>query len=408
MSRYPGFAFDILHRDPASKARIGRLTTPHGTIETPNFIFCGTKATVKAVTPAQLREEQTDIILSNTYHLMIQPGADTVAAMGGLHKFMRWDGPMLTDSGGYQIFAMGHGSVADEVKGRRSNTREKTLLKINEQGAKFRSYTDGRMILLTPEMSVDIQRKLGADLIVQLDECTPFHVDRTYTARSMRMSHRWGDRSLAEFERGGGLSANGLPQAMYGIVQGGVYPDLRKESADYTKDRPFFATAVGGCLGSTREQMHEVVAMAMAHVHPDRPVHLLGIGGIVDIFNGVALGIDTFDCVSPTRIARHGWALVPGVKGERLNMRNGRFRQDPEPIDSACGCYACRHFSRAYIHHLLKAEEMLALQLLSLHNIHTMNRLMRDIRAAIRTDTLAETRARWVHEQQEPAPAPDA
>ncbi|ACI99941.1 tRNA guanosine(34) transglycosylase Tgt [Rhodospirillum centenum] len=393
---YPGFGFDILHRDPASRARVGRLTTPHGTIETPNFIFCGTKASVKGVTPAQLREERTDIILSNTYHLMIQPGAETVARLGGLHRFMGWDGPMLTDSGGYQIFAMGHGSVADEIKGRRSQVREKTLLRISEEGAEFRSYTNGEKLFLTPERSVDIQRKLGADLVVQLDECTPYHVDRDYTARSMRMSHRWGDRSLAEFVRGGGLSANGLPQAMYGIVQGGVYPDLRRESAEYTADRPFFATAVGGSLGAHKDQMVEVVAMAMPHVHPDRPVHLLGIGGIVDIFAGVALGIDTFDCVSPTRIARHGWALMPGVPGERLNLRNARFREDADPIDPACDCHACRRFSRGYIHHLLKAGEMLALQLVSLHNIAVMNRLMREVREAIRTGTLDAARRRWV------------
>jgi len=396
MSLYPGFAFDITHRDPASRARLGRLTTPHGSIDTPNFIFCGTKAAIKALTPDQMRAEGTDIILSNTYHLMIQPGEEIVAAMGGLHRFMNWNGPMLTDSGGYQIFAMGHGSVADEIKGRRSNTREKTLLKITEEGATFRSYLNGEKLFLTPERSIDIQRKLGADLIVQLDECTPYHVDRDYTARSMRMSHRWGDRSLAEFQRGGGLSANGLPQAMYGIIQGGVYPDLRRESAEYTASRPFFATAVGGSLGAHKDQMVEVVGMAMPHVHPDRPVHLLGIGGIVDIFAGVEQGIDTFDCVSPTRIARHGWALVPGVQGERLNMRNGRFRTDPAPIDTTCPCTTCRHYSRAYLHHLLKAQELLGLQLLTAHNVATMNRLMRDVRAAIVTGTLAETKRRWV------------
>ena len=394
MSSHPGFSFDILARDPASRARIGRLSTPHGVIETPNFIFCGTKASVKGVTPGQLRAEQTDIILSNTYHLMIQPGAETVAKMGGLHKFMGWDGPMLTDSGGYQIFAMGHGSVAAEIKGNREAALPQTLLKIEEAGAT--SYTNGEMLFLTPEKSVDIQRKLGADLIVQLDECTPFHVDRDYTARSMRMSHRWGDRSLAEHERGGAMSANGLPQAMYGIVQGGVYPDLRRESAEYTASRPFFATAVGGSLGADKAQMYEVVKMAMPFVHPDRPVHLLGIGGIPDIFEGVAQGIDTFDCVSPTRIARHGWALHPGVKGERLNLRNAQYREDPRPIDGECGCHTCRTYSRAYLHHLLKAGELLALSLISLHNIHTMNRLMRDIRTAIRTGTLEETRKRWV------------
>jgi queuine tRNA-ribosyltransferase len=401
MSRYPGFAFDITHRAPDSRARLGRLTTPHGTIDTPNFIFCGTKATVKGVMPEQLRAARTDIILSNTYHLMIQPGAEVVAAMGGLHRFMGWDGPMLTDSGGFQIFAMGHGSVADEIKGRRSNTREKTLLKITEEGATFRSYMGGQKLFLSPESSIDIQRKLGADLIVQLDECTPFHVDRTYTAKSMRMSHRWGDRSLAEFERGGGLSANGLPQALYGIIQGGIYPDLRQESAEYTASRPFFATAVGGSLGAHKDQMVEVVAMAMAHVHPDRPVHLLGIGGIADIFAGVELGIDTFDCVSPTRIARHGWALAPGAKGERLNLRNARFKQDGEPIDAGCDCPVCRQFSRAYLHHLLKAEELLSMTLISIHNIATMNRLMRDVRTALAAGTLEETRRFWLGDRSD-------
>ena len=219
------FAFDITHKDPNSYARTGRLTTPHGTIDTPNFIFCGTKATVKGLSPMQLRAEQVDIILSNTYHLMLSPGADLVAEMGGLHKFMNWDGPMFTDSGGFQIFSLGHGSVADEIKGKANRIREKSILKITEEGAEFRSYLDGRKWFLTPESSIDIQRKLGADLIVQLDECTPYHVDKDYTARSMEMSCRWGDRSLAEWKR-----KDDGKQKMYGIVQGGVYPDLRKES----------------------------------------------------------------------------------------------------------------------------------------------------------------------------------
>ncbi|MDG3440499.1 tRNA guanosine(34) transglycosylase Tgt [Nitrospirillum amazonense] len=398
---YPGFSFEITHKAPDSRARLGRLTTPHGTISTPNFIFCGTKASIKGVTPQQMRAEKTDIILSNTYHLMIQPGADIVAKMGGLHRFMGWDGPMLTDSGGFQIFSMGHGSVADEIKGRRTQTRDTTLLKISEKGATFRSYMNGEKLFLSPELSIDIQRKLGADLIVQFDECTPFHVDRAYTAKSMALSHRWGDRSLKEFAKGGGMSYNGLPQALYGIIQGGVYEDLRKESATYTKDRPFFGTAVGGSLGANTAQMDEVVAMTMPHTHPDRPVHLLGIGGIRDIFAGVVQGIDTFDCVSPTRIARHGWALAPKAKGERLNMRNSRFREDPLPIDPACDCYACSNFSRAYIHHLLKAGELLAMQLLSIHNVATMNRLLRDVREAIATGTLPEARQRWVYDPQE-------
>lgn len=398
MTTYPGFDFTITHKSKKSKARLGTYTTPHGSIQTPNFIFCGTKAAIKGLTPAQMKEAKTDIILSNTYHLMIQPGADIVAKMGGLHKFMGWDGPMLTDSGGFQIFSMGYGSVADEIKGRRKDGREQTLSAVTEEGAYFRSYMDGKPLFLTPEESIDIQRKLGADMIVQLDECTAFHVDKAYTERSMYLSHRWGDRSLAEFNRHGRLSANGLPQAMYGIIQGGIYEDLRKVSCDIVNSRDFFATAVGGSLGADKSQMYDVVAMTMAMVHPDRPVHLLGIGGFEDIFNGVENGIDTFDCVSPTRIARHGWALMPGAKNGRINLRNATFRDDETPLDETLDCYASKTFSKAYIYHLFKANEMLGMQLLSMHNVAVMNRLMRDIRSAIETDTLDALKKQYLYD----------
>jgi queuine tRNA-ribosyltransferase len=385
------FAFEITHRDPNSYARTGVYTTPHGSIETPNFIFCGTKASVKGLSPAQLREAKTDIILSNTYHLMLSPGPDLIADMGGLHKFMNWDGPIFTDSGGFQIFSLGYGSVADEIKGRGNRIKNKSILKITEEGATFQSYLDGRMFHLTPELSIDIQRKLGADLIVQLDECTPFHVDRDYTAKSMEMSMRWGDRSLAEWKRGD----NGK-QKMYGIVQGGVYPDLRQQSCEYTRDRDFFATAIGGSSGSHKEQMYEVVAMCSAHIHPERPVHLLGIGSFIDVFSNVRSGIDTFDCVSPTRMARHGWAMVKGAPKERLNLRNAKFMRDQDPIDATCGCQACQQHSRGYIHHLFRVGEGLGMQLLSIHNVYTMNRLMRDVRAAIGSNTLDQVQKEWV------------
>lgn len=389
---YPNFAFDILAADPAgSHARLGRLTTPHGVLETPAFIFCATKAAMKAASPAALREEKTQIILSNTYHLMLQPGAELVEKMGGLHRFMGWDGPMLTDSGGFQIFSLGHGSVADEIKGRRDIARPKTLLKVSEKGAAFRSYIDGRKHLLTPEGSIDIQRKLGADLIVTFDECTPYHSDRRYTERSLRLSNRWADRCIAEFGRG-----DDGRQALYGILQGGIYEDLRHEAAEFVNSRPFFGNAVGGTLGGSTAQMDEVVGFAMAKLNRARPTHLLGIGGIRDIFAGVAQGIDTFDCVSPTRIARHGAALMQGVKSERVNLRNARFREDANPIDETCDCYCCRNFTRAYVHHLIKAEELLGLQLLTQHNIAVMNRLTRELRAAIPEGRLAELRKRWV------------
>jgi queuine tRNA-ribosyltransferase len=384
------FAFEITHQAPDSHARLGVLTTPHGSIETPNFIFCGTKASIKGLTPTQMRDCQTDIILSNTYHLMIQPGAELIEKMGGLHKFMGWDGPMLTDSGGFQIFSLGHGSVADEIKGRGLQKRNKSVLKITEEGAEFRSYLDGRKIFLTPEKSIDIQRKLGADLIVQLDECTPFHVDKDYTARSMAMSMRWGDRSLAEWKR-----KDDGRQVMYGIVQGGIYPDLRKECCEWLQNSDFFGTAVGGSLGSHKEQMYEVVSYCTPHLPEGRPVHLLGIGGFRDIFEGVKLGMDTFDCVSPTRLARHGWALKKGAEKERINVRNARFKEDAGPVDENCACPCCQSYSLSYLNHLFRAGEMLGMQLLSLHNVFTMNRLMRELRTALANDSLQIVEKEW-------------
>jgi queuine tRNA-ribosyltransferase len=391
MTNFSGFDFEILTQDRASRARHGRLTTPHGTIETPAFIFCATKATVKAAIPRDLKEHNVDIILANTYHLMLQPGAELVQRMGGLHKFMNWDGPMLTDSGGFQIFSLGHGSVAEEVKGSQQADRPNLLVDISEDGATFRSYIDGSQHTLTPESSIDIQRKLGPDLVVVLDECTPFHVDRDYTARSLELTHRWADRSLAAFE----LGANGR-QALYGVLQGGVYADLRRAAADFLTSRPFFGHAVGGCLGIDGDQMLEIVGFAMEHLKTARPVHLLGIGGVRDIWTGVKLGIDTFDCVAPTRIARHGWALArEATPKNRLNLRNARFRDDPGPLDHACNCHACHHFSRAYIHHLFKANEMLGIQLVTLHNIAFMTTLMKTIRDALTEDRLAAAEAVW-------------
>ncbi len=391
--RYEHMKFDVTHRAPTSKARLGRLQTTHGTIETPNYIFCGTKGAIKNLHPHQMREAGADIILGNTYHLMIQPGPDLVAEMGGLQSWTQWNGPMMTDSGGFQIFSMGHGSVADEIKGRNKDKKQSnnSLLKISEEGAKFRSYKDGSEMLLTPEYSIEIQRKLGADLIYQLDECTPYHVDKAYTERSMYMSQRWGDRSLAAFAR----HDNGT-QGMYGVTQGGVYHDLRKISCDYIRERPFFGTAIGGCLGGSRSEFYDVVSVNAENVHPDRPVHLLGVGYIEDIFAFVRMGIDTFDCVSPTRIARHGWALMKGVPNNRINLRNQQFRNDPTPLDETSKLLASNSYSKSYIHHLLRAEEMLVYQILAQHNVAVMTQLMREVRAAIKADTLDALESEWI------------
>jgi len=379
---YPQHGFEVTYKDPNSGARIGKLTTPHGTIETPNYIFCGTKASIKNLSPYQMREAKTDIILANTYHLMIQPGADLIAKMGGLHKFTGWNGPMLTDSGGFQVFSMGNGSCADEIKGRNRHQRE-NLLKINEDGAFFRSYLDGKKLCLNPEISMDIQRKLGADLIVQMDECTAYQVTKEYTAKSMEMSMRWGDRSLHAFN-----AMHDGKQALYGVVQGGVYEDLRKASADYVRSRPFFGTAIGGCLGGSDEEMYGILEFTQPHNHPDRPIHFLGIGRIKDVFKSVRYGIDTFDCVMPTRIARHGSALMKGVPGEKINLLNSRYKDDPSPLDETLDLPSSRDFSKAYIHHLLKSGELLAFQIISQHNVAIINRLMREVRAAIKDGTL--------------------
>jgi len=396
MPTYPAFSFDILHTDPKSGARVGALKTPHGSIETPNYIFCGTKAAIKGVAPAQMREARTDIILSNTYHLMLQPGADLVEKMGGLHKFMGWDGPMLTDSGGFQVFSMGHGWCADEIKGRNKDKAENannSLLEITEEGCVFRSYVDGQKIKLTPESAMEIQRKLGADLLMQFDECTPYHVTKDYTARSMEMSMRWGDRCLQEFSR-----HDDGAQALYGIIQGGVHGDLRRISAEYTKDRPFFGTALGGCLGGTDAEMETVVAASLPYAHPARPVHFLGIGRLRDVFRFVRMGVDTFDCVIPTRLARHGTAFMKGMPGETINLLNAKYREDHTPLDEGNGVEASTKFSKAYIQHLLKAKEQLAVQILAQHNIATINRLMREVRAAIRAGTLDALQKEWLGE----------
>lgn len=389
---YPNFKFDITYKDPKSRARLGKLTTPHGTIDTPNYIFCGTKAAIKNLSPAQMREAKTDIILSNTYHLMLQPGADLVEKMGGLHKFMRWDGPMLTDSGGFQVFSMKHGGVADEIKGKNRPKRESTMLKITEEGVKFRSYVDGSYHFLTPESSMDIQRKLGADLIMQFDECTATHDNKEYTAASMRRSCRWGDRCLTEFER-----TDTGAQALYGIIQGGVFKELREESRDYISNQPFFGTAVGGAFGGVQSEYEEILGWSMDFKNEaiNRPVHLLGIGTFSDVFIGVRHGIDTFDCVIPTRLARHATAFMKGAKNEKICLTNAQYRDDPTPLDPESDLPAAQ-FSKSYIHHLFKANELLGIQILAQYNVSVMNRMMREIRAALKEGTLDALEKEWV------------
>ena len=322
------FSWRIKKFSTNSKARTGTISTPHGKIDTPAFIFCATKGALKSFTTKEAKENNTQIILSNTYHLMLQPGSEVIANHGGLHKFVNWNGPMLTDSGGFQIFSLGHGSVADEIKGSSNIKRNKSLLNINEEGSLFKSYVDGAFKLLSPEKSIEIQRNLGADLILVFDECTPFHVDKAYTSSSMKRSHRWATRSYNRFQSNilykPGFGSAG-EQKLYGIVQGGTYDDLREESIDFNLNKiDTFGIAIGGSLGSSKEEMYRVVNFTAPKLGNKHPIHLLGIGDPRDIWSLVKSGVDTFDCVSPTRLARHGSALTKGKVG-KINIRNKKY-----------------------------------------------------------------------------------
>lgn len=389
------FRFEILKNSRKSSARLGIVHTAHGDIKTPGFIFCATKANLKGLTIDKIKEAKTQIILSNTYHLMLQPGSEIIKAAGGLQKFTGWNGPMFTDSGGFQIFSLGYGSVEAEIKGAQLLKGKKTMLALSEEGAKFRSYIDGKIVTLTPELSIQIQMDLGADIIVCLDECTPYHVNKLYTANSMEKSKRWALRSLSKFKL-----AEKNDQALLAVIQGGIYEDLRRESARFANENEFQGFAIGGSLGKTKNEMFDIVEMTSKMLDKSKYVHLLGIGGIEDIFNGVRCGIDTFDCVVPTRIARHGAAIVKKRELENhekkhLNLNNSIYQRDFSPISSDCGCYTCRNFSRAYIHHLLKAKEVLSGTLISIHNMYTMNTLMEDIRAALQNDDLESAYKNW-------------
>jgi queuine tRNA-ribosyltransferase len=384
----------IQHRDPGSLARAGVLTTVHGEIRTPAFVPLATKATVKGLEPREWRELGYDMVLGNTFHLFLEPGHELIAGFGGLHRFMAWDGPIITDSGGFQVFSMGHGGVGDEIKktgggGERTGGR----VKIAEEGVTFRSHLDGSKRFMAPETSMEIQAALGSDLALVFDECTPFHVTREYTARSTERTHRWLQRCLDWHEE------HGPPgQLVYGISQGGVFEDLRQESTLVVAGSAVDGVAIGGSLGADKEQMHAVVEMATAVLGggaEGKPRHLLGIGEIDDLIRGVELGIDTFDCAMPTRLARHGMAIIPEPDRRwRVDLTAARFKHSEEPIMEGCPCPACTNgMTRGYLRYLAKHRELTGARLLTLHNLAYLARLMADLRAAIAEGTLAERAA---------------
>jgi queuine tRNA-ribosyltransferase len=381
---------EIRTRDPGSHARTGVLKLAHGDVRTPAFVPLATKAVVKTLEVHEVAELGYDMVLGNTFHLFLTPGHDLIAQLGGLHRFMRWDRPVITDSGGFQVFSMGHGTVADEIKGRGTGERAGAILDIEERGVTFRSYLDGAVKFMGPETSMEAQAALGSDIALVFDECTPFHATRDYTAASTERTHRWLDRCL-EWHAEHGPDG----QVVYGIVQGGVEEDLRRASAQAVAARPVGGIAIGGTLGEDKAQMFEVVEWAVEELDDDRPRHLLGIGEIDDLVRGVELGMDTFDCAMPTRLGRHGMAVVPDPSNRwRVDLAKSRFRTADEPLLDGCPCPACAHgYSRAYLHYLLKAREQTAQRLLTIHNLAYLQALMAALRDAIDAGRLADAAA---------------
>jgi len=387
-------ALDIEARDSASYARAGRLHTAHGDVRTPAFVPLATKATVKGLLPSEVAALGYDMVLGNTFHLLLNPGPELIEGLGGLHRFMVWDGPIITDSGGFQVFSMGHGTIADEIKGRAphgaATKRAGATVSIEEDGVRFRSYVDGSEHEISPEISMSVQASLGSDIALVFDECTPFHVDRSYTARSTERTHRWLERCL-DWHSDHGPS----DQLVYGIVQGGVYEDLRGESARVVAESRCDGIAIGGSLGAEKQQMYEVVRFAIRELggeHEARPRHLLGIGEVDDLISGVELGIDTFDCAMPTRLGRHGTALVADPANRwRLDVTKGGLREADEPLVDGCGCPACAQgFSRAYLNYLTRANELTGMRLLTMHNLAFIAAVMSDLRGAIINGRLGE------------------
>jgi queuine tRNA-ribosyltransferase len=351
------FTFELTARD--GRARTGIFHTPHGAIETPVFAPVGTAATVKAITPAQLHALDATLVLANTYHLYLRPGDNLVAEMGGLHPFMGWDRPLLTDSGGFQVFSLGGTNQVDD------------------EGVTFKSHVDGSIHRFTPEKSIQIQENLGADVIMAFDEC-PAPNDRAKVERAVSRTHAWLERCAAAKTR--------RDQALFGIAQGGVYPDLRAQSAEFVTGLGLPGYAIGGlAVGESKPEMHAALELMDSLLPEDKPRYLMGVGTVEDLINGVRRGVDIFDCVLPTRMARNHAAMLRS--GGRLNLKNAPFARDPGPIDETCACYTCRTFSRAYLRHLINAGEMLSATLLSIHNLHTLIRLAKDMRAAVAAGT---------------------
>ena len=356
--------YELLNKEKNTRARYGLLHTNYGTYETPMFMPVGTQATVKTLSPEELKEVNSGVILSNTYHLWLRPGEDIVAKAGGLHKFMNWDGPILTDCGGFQVFSL--------IKNKKKD--------IMEEGVVFKSHLDGRKLFLTPELSIEIQNKLDSDIAMSFDECIPYPATYEYAKESTERTIRWAKRGKEVF--------NNPNQSLFGIVQGGEYKDLREYSAKETVKIGFDGYSIGGTsVGEDKDTMYKMIDYAIEYLPEDKSRYLMGVGDPIDILEGVQRGVDMFDCVHPTRLARHGHAFT---RHGKINVRNNKFKDDFTPIEEVCDCYACKSYTKAYIRHLLVANETFGARLLSIHNIRFLIRLTEEIREAIKENRLLE------------------
>jgi queuine tRNA-ribosyltransferase len=362
--------YELLNNDTKTKSRYGLLHTNYGTFETPMFMPVGTQATVKTLSPEEIKEIGSGVILSNTYHLWLRPGEDIVDKAGGLHKFMNYDGPILTDCGGFQVFSL--------VKNKKKD--------ITEEGVHFKSHIDGKDLFLTPELSIQIQNKLDSDIAMSFDECIPYPADYEYAKESTERTLRWAKRGKDVF--------NNERQSLFGIVQGGEYEDLRKYSAIETVKMNFDGYSIGGTsVGEDKVTMYKMIDFAIKYLPEDKPRYLMGVGDPIDIIEGVIRGVDMFDCVLPTRIARHGNAFTHFGK---INIKNAKYKEDFTPIEDNCDCYACKHYTKAYIRHLIVANETFGQRLLSIHNIRFLTKLTEDLRIAIKEDNILEYREKFI------------
>lgn len=373
------FKFELIHQSSKSRARVGRIHTPHGIIDTPNFVAVGTNGSLKALDSKMAEDIGLQLMFCNTYHLMLQPGTDVVKNAGGLHTFIKRNKPIITDSGGFQVFSLAYGGVKDELKSKGKKKSDSGVLKITEEGVLFRSYRNGDKILLTPETSVQAQKDLGADIIIPFDELPPYHIDQHKLRNSLERTHRWEKRSLDYHLQ------NPQKQAMYSVIHGGIDPDMRKESCQYLTSLPFDGHAIGGSLGKNHQQMFDMLAKVTPMLPDDKPNHLLGIGDLTSLEPCIKLGIDTFDSSHPTRCARHG--LLFSFNG-MIKIMNSAQKMNMSAPDPNCSCYTCQHYSMAYLHHLFKAKEMTGYTLATIHNLHFMVKLMEQFRQRILDDAL--------------------